>query len=215
VRLVGSYKEHCKGSFPNFWRKRNEISRLRGGLGLRFGANDRWGRTVVSRAWYSTPGACFPCTSFLPHLSCHLLLEPLPAQKVNDLPPEDERPSHQPVRGLPAGESEDKSIFPRRQLADLQVVQVVLEKYFLRVTDQYRLDLTLTYEVVSPMPHLLSVHDQPQHDCEKHQYQRFITMPSAAGLPTQCRGFPSTASEISFCAMPERVALPIWTGPRR
>jgi hypothetical protein len=84
----------------------------------------------VSRAWYSTPGACFPCTSFLPHLSCHLLLEPLPAQKVNDLPPEDERPSHQPVRGLPAGESEDKSIFPRRQLADLQVVQVVLEKIF-------------------------------------------------------------------------------------
>jgi hypothetical protein len=30
----------------------------------------------VSRALYSTPSACFPCTYFLPHISCHLLLEP-------------------------------------------------------------------------------------------------------------------------------------------
>jgi hypothetical protein len=73
---VGSHQGHCKGSFPDCWRKRNEISRFCVCLGWRLGANDIRGRTVVSRALYSTPSACFPRTYFLPHISRHSLLEP-------------------------------------------------------------------------------------------------------------------------------------------
>jgi hypothetical protein len=51
-------------------------------------------------------------------------------QGVNDLPAEDETPLIQPTTGLPAGEPEGKSVSPSGQMADPQVVQVVVEKIF-------------------------------------------------------------------------------------
>jgi hypothetical protein len=64
-----------------------------------------------------------------------------PAQRVHDLPAEDERPVIQPTRGLPAGEPGGKLVSPRGQVANPQVVQVVREKI-----------LFLSDEPASPCP---------------------------------------------------------------
>jgi hypothetical protein len=53
-----------------------------------------------------------------------------PAQGTNNLPAEDVTPLIQPARELPADEPEGQSVSPSGQLADPQVVQVVLEKIF-------------------------------------------------------------------------------------
>jgi hypothetical protein len=54
----------------------------------------------------------------------------VPAQRVHDLPAEDERPVIQPARELPADEPGGKSVSPSGQVASPQVVQVVQEKTF-------------------------------------------------------------------------------------
>jgi hypothetical protein len=71
-------------------------------------------------------------------------------QGAKGLPSEDERPVIQPVRKLPAGEPEGKSVPPSGQLANPQVVQVVQEKI-----------LFLSDEFTSPPPSTGSGHRPP------------------------------------------------------
>jgi hypothetical protein len=95
-----------------------------------------------------------------------------PAQRVNDLPAENEMPLIQPARGLPAGEPGGKLVSPSGQLGDPQVVQVVQEKI-----------LFLSDESTSPRPSTSRGHPLPSAPGPRSTPRRPPETPAPETLP--------------------------------